>query len=305
MVTFNKEFDPQYGKLVDVAPGVRRLTAANSSPFTFTGTNTYVVGDGEVAVIDPGPDDHAHLSLLLEQLGSERVSHIFVTHTHIDHSAGVGWLQQLTGAPTVGEGKHRAARRLGAEEQNPLDASADGEFSPDIFAEDGTAIIGDGWQLVPRFTPGHTENHMALDFIGSECLFSGDHVMGWSTSIVAPPDGSMAAYMASLSKLTTYGDKSFLSGHGPAIINSGELLAELISHRRNREQSVLDALVHGPQTISALVEQIYTGLPVHLKAAAGLSVLAHLEHLEEQNKVIKATNTPDCYAIVRGSAEPD
>lgn len=296
-IRFNREFDPQHGKLVDISPGIRRLTAPNTGPFTFTGTNTYVVGDGEVAVIDPGPMDPLHLDALLKQLGTERVSHIFVTHTHVDHSAGVGWLKQRTDAVTVGEGQHRASRPLAEQEINPLDASADSIFQPDIVADDGAVIGGANWALTAVHTPGHTENHMALDMGGSDHLFVGDHVMAWSTSIVAPPDGSMTAYMRSLDRLFDFQTKQFLSGHGAAIDGAGEFLQDLKTHRFNREKSILNVLTIGPQSVAGLVAQIYIGIDDRLKPAAGLSVLAHLEHLQAQGKVSKITGSGEVYQL--------
>ena len=195
---FDTSFEPAHGEAVPVAPGVTRITVNNPSAFTFHGTNTYLVGTDTLAVIDPGPQDEAHLQALLKAIAGRPVSHIFVSHTHADHSPLAAALKRVTGATVLAEGPHRPARPLRIGEVNPLDASADTEFSPDERLADGQAVAGDGWTLTAIHTPGHAANHLAFALEGTGILFSADHVMAWATSIVAPPDGAMSDYMASL-----------------------------------------------------------------------------------------------------------
>src|SRR6185312_2150085 len=211
---FDMSFEPAYGEAVAVAPGVLRLTVNNPSPFTFHGTNSYIVGGDALAVIDPGPEDEAHFQALVKAIAGRPVSHIFVSHTHRDHSPLTQRLKQATGATVVADGPHRPARPLRIGETNPLDASADTGFRPDRRLADGEAVAGDGWALRGVFTPGHTANHMSFSLEGAGILFSADHVMAWSTSIVAPPDGAMSDYMASLDKLLDRADRLYLPGHG-------------------------------------------------------------------------------------------
>lgn len=267
------------GRLETVAPGVRRLVAPNPGPFTFTGSCTYVVGTGEVAVIDPGPDDPAHVETLLEALRGESVSHIFLSHTHRDHSGAVEYIKAATGAPVLAEGPHRPARKLHLGEVNPLDAAADTAFEPDIYLSDGAVTAGAGWSIEAIFTPGHTANHMVFALREANLIFSGDHVMAWATSIVAPPDGAMSDYIASLQKLTGRSESVFLPGHGPAVRQAPAFLGSYIRHRLGREASILHRLSKGETDIATLVRAIYIGLDPRLAGAASLSVLAHLEDL--------------------------
>ena len=202
-VPFDKSFDLEPDRVKEVAPLVRAVAANNPSPFTFKGTVSYIVGRGKVAILDPGPDDDAHVAALLDAVRGETVTHIFVTHTHRDHSPAVPKIKAATGAKVFAEGPHRLARPLHIGETRRLDASADMDFRPDVALADGEIVSGDGWTLEALTTPGHTANHMAFAFPQSDLIFSGDHVMGWSTTIVAPPDGAMSDYMASLHKLVT------------------------------------------------------------------------------------------------------
>ena len=210
-IPFDRSFDLVPGVAKEVAPGIRALCAGNASPFTFKGTVTYIVGRGDVAIIDPGPDDGKHIAALLDAIRGETVTHIFVTHTHRDHSPAVPHIVKATGAKTYGEGPHRASRPLNIGELNPLDASADTDFRPDVTLTDGAIVSGKGFTLEAITTPGHTANHMAYALKELNVLFSGDHVMGWSTSIVAPPDGAMSDYMNSLHKLTRPHGRDLLS----------------------------------------------------------------------------------------------
>src|SRR6185312_15833024 len=216
-IPFNRNFDLKPDTVDEAAPGVRRVLANNPGPFTFTGTLSYIVGRGKVAIIDPGPDDEHHAAALLDAVSGETVTHIFVTHTHRDHSPGVPRIKAATGATVYAEGPHRAARPLHIGELNPLDSSGDHDFKPDVALRDGDIVRGDGWTFEAITTPGHTANHMAYAFHEAKAMFCGDHVMGWATSIVAPPDGSMSDYMASLDKLRTRSEQVYYPGHGDAI----------------------------------------------------------------------------------------
>ncbi|MBN9220043.1 MAG: MBL fold metallo-hydrolase [Mesorhizobium sp.] len=283
---FDTSFDPAYGQGVNVAANVQRVTARNPSPFTFHGTNSYVVGRDTLAVIDPGPDDEAHLQTLLDIIGGRPVSHVFVSHTHRDHSPLAARLRERTGAVVLAEGPHRPARPLRVGETNSLDASADATFVPDIALPDGELVAGDGWAIRTVLTPGHTANHAAFALEGTGILFSADHVMGWATSIVAPPDGAMADYMASLDKLIERGDRLLLPGHGGPVTAPRNFMRGLKTHRRMRERAILERVRAGDRTIPAMVKAIYRDTDPRLHGAAGLSVLAHLEDLVARNLVV-------------------
>ncbi|OHV62397.1 MBL fold metallo-hydrolase [Mesorhizobium sp. LCM 4577] len=276
---FDTSFDPAYGRAVAVAPDVLRVTARNPSPFTFHGTNSYLVGRDTLAVIDPGPEDDAHLETLLAAIAGRPVSHIFVSHTHRDHSPLAARLKELTGAPTLAEGPHRPARPLRIGEVNPLDASADLAFVPDVVLADDALTQGDGWAIRTVLTPGHTANHAVFALEGAGTLFSADHVMAWSTSIVAPPDGAMADYMSSLDKLLARGDRMLLPGHGGPVTAPGRFMRGLKTHRKMRERAILERIRAGDRTITEMVAAIYRDTDPRLHGAAGLSVLAHLEDL--------------------------
>jgi glyoxylase-like metal-dependent hydrolase (beta-lactamase superfamily II) len=274
----------------EVVPGVRRVMANNPGPFTFKGTISYIVGKGNVAIIDPGPDDPAHIGALLDAVGNETVTHIFVTHTHRDHSPAVPAIKAATGATVYAEGPHRAARPLHIGEHNPLDASADRDFKPDVALKDGAVVEGDGWAIEAITTPGHTANHMCYALKDTNILFAGDHVMAWATSIVAPPDGAMSDYMASLNKLAKRSETIYLPGHGPAIKDAPRFVSYYILHRKAREASILHRLGKGETDIPTIVRAIYIGIDPRLTGAAGLSVLAHLEDLVARGAV--TTNGP-------------
>lgn len=280
MLRHDRSFEPHWGTAVPVAPRVRRLTAQNPGPFTFHGTNTYLVGDGGgLAVIDPGPDDPRHLAALISAIGDARVSHILVTHTHRDHSPGAAALAAATGAPTLAAGPHRPARPPRPDETARLDAGGDTDFVPDRVLADGAVVEGDGFSLTAVATPGHTGNHLAFALDGGEWLFSGDHVMAWSTSIVAPPDGAMSDYMASLARLAARTERRYLPGHGGIVEDAPAYVAALAAHRRAREEAIRSRLAAGDETIPSIVAAVYQGLDPALAGAAGLSVLAHLEDL--------------------------
>ena len=282
---FRTEFDPRHGEAVELAPGIRRIVCDNGGPFTFHGTNTYLIGEGSLAVLDPGPVDDNHFRAITAAIGSAAVSHILVSHTHMDHSPLAERLQQETGAATFAFGPHRAARDLHLGELNPLDASADTSFVPDHALRHGEQIEGEDWQLTALHTPGHTANHMAFAMDGTDYLFSADQVMGWATSIVAPPDGNMRDYMASLDILLDQPQQTYFPGHGGRIDQAHKFVRALRAHRKMREQAVLDQVRKGRQTIPDMVAVIYRSTDPRLHGAAGLSVLAHLEDLVRCGKV--------------------
>lgn len=278
-IEFDRSATTEAGTVANLSPLVRRIIASNGGPMTFTGTCSYIVGRGTVAVVDPGPDDPGHVERLLAAVRGETVSHIVVTHTHRDHSPAVPALKAATGALVVGCGPHRPSRELGPGEGRVLDAAADIDFAPDREMREGDAISGPGWSLAAVATPGHTANHLAFTLAEEETLFSGDHVMAWSTSVVAPPDGSMAAYMASIEKLRGLEHARYWPGHGGPVNEPQRFLRGLVQHRRQREAAVLSRLSQGDETIAAMVPVIYQGLAPALHGAAALSVLAQLEHL--------------------------
>jgi glyoxylase-like metal-dependent hydrolase (beta-lactamase superfamily II) len=291
-IEFDRTGTTPAGEIARLSPLVRRVIAGNAGPMTFTGTCSYIVGAGTVAIIDPGPDDPAHLARLLDAVRGETVSHIVVTHTHRDHSPNVPALKAATGARVVGCGPHRAARELALGEINPLDAAADRDYAPDLAMRDGDTISGPGWHLSAIETPGHCANHVAFTLPEEATLFSGDHVMAWSTSIVAPPDGAMAAYMASIEKLRRMEHALYRPGHGGPVAEPQRFLRGLVQHRRQREAAVLSRLAAGDGTIAAMVPPIYQNLPVALHGAASLSVLAQLEDLVLRGLVLCDADLP-------------
>ena len=284
--SFRTEFDPTHGKAVEVASGIQRITAPNESAFTFRGTNTYILGSKTVAVIDPGPAIEEHFQALTEALKGRTVSHIFVTHTHMDHSPLAKRLKKQTGAPIYAEGPHRDSRELHLGETNSLDAAADRDFLPDHSLADGEIVEGDGWALETLLTPGHTKNHACFALGGTNMLFSGDHVMAWATSIVAPPDGSMADYMASLAKMVARHETIYFPGHGGRLEKAPEFVRALKAHRKMRETAVLSRVRAGDRSIPEIVGVIYKDTDPRLHGAAGLSVFAHLEDLVSKGLVL-------------------
>ena len=289
-IPFDRTFDLAPGRVEEVVPGVRRLLANNPSPFTFKGTVSYIIGRDRVAIVDPGPLDEAHIAALLDAVRGETVTHIFVTHTHHDHSPAVPRIKAATGATVLAEGPHRAARPLNVGEAPRAEASNDTDFRPDRALADGEVVTGAGWSIEAVATPGHTANHMAFAFKEANLLFSGDHVMAWSTPVVAPPDGSMSDYMASLDKLARRTEPVYLPGHGGAVREAPRFVQHYIRHRRGREDAILHRLGKGEADIPSLVRAIYIGLDPRLVPAAGRSVLAHLEDLAARGRV--ATEGP-------------
>lgn len=265
-------------------PRIRRLRCGNPGPFTFLGTNSYLLGEGEVALIDPGPADAAHLAALLAATRGERMTRILVTHTHRDHTGGVPAAVAATGAATWGFGPHLTPPGPGGE-------GADHDFIPDHRLADGAVLQGEGWRLRALHTPGHCANHLAFALEENGVLFSGDHAMSCSTSVVMPPDGDMAAYMAALERIAAHPWSLLLPGHGAPLPDPGALLQALLAHRREREAMVAEALRrHGPATAEALVPAVYGSLDPRLVRAAGQSLLAHLLKLGAEGHARQAAD---------------
>ena len=270
--------DAPYARIEPLEPGIARVLADNPSAFTFTGTQTYLVGEHEVAVIDPGPNLPGHLDALIAAIRGRPVAAILCTHTHRDHSPAARPLSEATRAPIVG------CAPLSLESVGPrADAAFDGEYLPDRVLRDGDSITVDGKPLTSIATPGHTSNHLCFSY--GEALFTGDHVMGWSTTVVVPPDGEMAAYMASLDKLRQREDRIYYPAHGPAVTNPQQLVRGLIGHRLQREKQILRLVGEQPRTIPDIVAGAYPGLDPRLTAAAGGSVFAHLLDLQARGLV--------------------
>lgn len=286
VLPFSREVEFRPGLVEEVAPGLRRLVANNPGPLTFKGTNTYIVGTGMVAIIDPGPDDADHRQALFGALSrrGEKVSHIFLTHTHKDHSAGLKTLVDATGAEALGYGSEketRKAARIGAASEDFLDA----DFQPDRALKGGERIAGGDWEIETIFTPGHAPDHLCFALNGGEVLLSGDHVMGWNTTVVAPPEGHMGDYLASLETLLDRMENTYFPGHGGRIDQAQRLVKAFIMHRRWRESQILDCLGQEIDTIDSILPKIYEGLASSLRGAAAYSILAHLERLIETGKV--------------------
>ena len=281
-IPFDRQLEFAYGQAHAVSPLVRRVVARNPSAFTLHGTGTYIVGRGEVAVIDPGPDLPDHVAALSACLAGEQVTHIVITHTHRDHSPAARALKAATGARTYGFGPHGSGRPEGAGEE--VEEGGDMEFVPDVRLTDGERIAGKGWTLQAVYTPGHTSNHLCFQLVEERALFTGDHVMGWSTTIVSPPDGDMRRYMASLDKLLPREDASFIPTHGPVIRRPQAFVGHLIRHRQEREAQIQDCLKRGIGQIPEMVKDMYQEVPAMLHPAAARSVLSHLIAMVEDGR---------------------
>ena len=289
-------------------PLVRRVLAPNASHYTFTGTQTYIVGAGaEVAVIDPGPADSGdasdpspfkgadtngagHVEAILAAVGPAKIAAILCTHTHRDHSPAAAVLKAATGAPIIG-----CAPLVISDDGPRADSAFDRTYAPDRVLADGERLAGPDWTIEAVATPGHTSNHLCYSVLESGALFTGDHVMAWSTSVVSPPDGDMAAYMASLEKLYARDDRVYYPAHGPAIDKTRQLVRGMLGHRRQREAQIMRLLGHGPQIIPDMVTAMYKGLDPRLTGAAGRSVLAHLIDLRNRAMV---TDTGDQWRVL-------
>jgi glyoxylase-like metal-dependent hydrolase (beta-lactamase superfamily II) len=280
-IAFNRERDFRVGVLEAAAPGIRRMVAPNPGPFTFAGTNTYVVGEGRVAVIDPGPDIPAHVEALTRALAREAVTHIFVTHTHKDHSPAAELLRAVTGALTCAFGPHGAAPM---DEGVPVEEGADLDFVPDIFLGDGERVAGEGWALKAVHTPGHTGNHLCFALGEDGALFTGDHVMSWSTSVIAPPDGDMQAYLESLEKLLVRKDSVLWPAHGGPVREPESFIRAFIAHRLEREAEIAACLKEGIGRVSEMVKRIYADVDPLLHPAAARTVHAHLIRMAAQGR---------------------
>ena len=297
MIPYVRQFDFTYGRRDQVSPLIQRVIADNPGPFTFTGTGTYIVGrnmpGARVAVIDPGPEDEAHLHALLRAVKGRTVSHILVTHTHRDHAPlSRALAEAVGGAPILAAKPHGpTVHASDAIDQAAMDEDDDADFKADVILSDGDRIEGDGWTLEAMATPGHASNHMAFVLREENALFSGDHVMGWSTTVVAPPDGDMTAYMASLERVLARGFSTLWPTHGPAITQVAPFLKAYRHHRLEREAQIMARLAAGDETIAEMVPALYAAVDQRLWPAASLSVLAHLIALVDRG-LVAATPQP-------------
>ncbi|WP_116234651.1 MBL fold metallo-hydrolase [Parasphingopyxis lamellibrachiae] len=272
--------DMPTGLTMELHPLVRRVLAPNPSPFTFTGTQTYLVGRGDVAVIDPGPSDARHINAILAATKGETIRDITCTHTHRDHSPGAAPLKEATGAQIVG------CAYLALEDAGPrADAAFDSSYAPDRVLEDGELLTGEGWTLETVATPGHTSNHLCYALHEAEAMFTGDHIMGWSTTVIAPPDGDMKSYMESLAKLIDREETLYYPAHGEPIEKARRFTRGLMGHRKQREGQILRAIDEGLTAIPDMVQKMYKGIDPRLHGAAGRSVLAHLIDLRDRGLV--------------------
>jgi glyoxylase-like metal-dependent hydrolase (beta-lactamase superfamily II) len=330
-VDFLTDFEPGYGEVADVTPMIRRVVCDNPGRFTFTGTGTYIVGRGQVAVVDPGPDDDEHVAAVLAAVAGEEVTHILVTHTHRDHSPGARALQTATGAVTFGFGTHpvppadeqqrakpttwktlepteeeleelrRSRPRRAATSHSDQDEPGDMGFSPDVELGHGDVVAGGTWTIEAVHTPGHISNHLCYCLREEQSLFTGDHVMGWSTSVVPSPEGSMSDYLASLALLLDRDDRVYYPTHGPPIPHPREFTLSLIDHRLDRERQILDCLATGPKTIPDMVTTMYQATPHVLHMAAGQSVYSHLVRMHEAGKVDTDATLPTADSTYRAT----
>jgi len=283
-IPFVRHLDFEYGKVERLSPLIRRVIARNPSSFTFYGTGTYIIGaeGSDLAVIDPGPLLDDHVEALVAAVAGETVSHILITHTHIDHSPAAAPFKKVVGAPTFGFGPHGSGKSL---EHMRIMEGGDQDFTPDHVLRDGDVIEGDGWSMEAVHTPGHTSNHLCFALREENVLFSGDHVMGWNTSVVSPPDGDMKAYVDSLSRLLERDEATYWPTHGPAITDPKTHVKALIGHREKREKAIMTALAKGKTKIPDIVAMLYFAVPRNLHPAAGHTVLAHLIQMAEAGTV--------------------
>ena len=282
-IPFIREFDAQYESEVRVSPLISRVVADNPGPFTFKGTGVYIVGGKDVAVIDPGPDDATHVDALKRALEGKRVTHILVTHTHSDHSPAAKPLKEWSGAKTFAFGPHGSGK---LDDGVRVEEGGDMQFAPDVRVKDGEIIKGNGFTFECVFTPGHTSNHMCYALKEENALFTGDHVMGWSTTVVTPPDGDMAQYMASIRKLMARSDGVLYPTHGAPVTDPRPFLAAYLEHRLDRERQILACIGDGLSTIPQMVARMYADVDKRLHPAASRSVLAHLIQLEAEGRAI-------------------
>jgi glyoxylase-like metal-dependent hydrolase (beta-lactamase superfamily II) len=282
-IPFVHEIEFDYSTVDRLSPLIRRVICKNPGPFTYTGTGTYIIGNDNVAVIDPGPRDEAHLAALMKAIEGETVTHILITHTHNDHSPLAKDLKAATGAKTYAYGPHGSGQDTGAK----VEEGGDMEFDPDVRVKDGDVIEGDGWSVECVYTPGHTSNHMCFALREEKALFTGDHVMGWSTSVIVPPDGNMEAYFSSLRKLLARDDEIYWPTHGPAITDPKPFVEAFIHHREAREFQILACLSEGMTRIPEMVASMYRDVDARLHPAAARSVEAHLIHMEASGRAAR------------------
>jgi hydroxyacylglutathione hydrolase len=287
---FDLSHAPPVGIPEVLAPGLRVVTAPNPGPMTFTGTRSYIVGAGEVAVIDPGPDDPRHLDALAAAVGTERVAAVLVTHAHRDHSAGARAFAGRVGAPVLAHGDPAGARapamaRLAAAGGLGGGEGLDAGFRPDRRIGEGATVAGPGWTLTALATPGHTADSLSFAWAEGGALFPGDLVMGWATTLISPPDGDLAAFRASLARLDGLGAAIFYPGHGAPVGDPRRIMAHVLAHRAGREAEILARLARGPASVGELVAAVYAGVDPALHDAAGRNVLAHLIDLEARGQV--------------------
>ncbi|MDE0714431.1 MAG: MBL fold metallo-hydrolase [Gammaproteobacteria bacterium] len=278
-IPFIHDFEFRYGIVEPVTDGIRRIVARNPGPFTGPGTGTYIIGRGEVAVIDPGPMLPDHVDALLAGLAEETVSHILVTHTHADHSPAARLLRQRTGAPVFAFGPHAK------DSAGELEGGVDREFVPDFLLDDGDEVPGDGWSLEVIHTPGHCSNHICFAWPDAGALFCGDHIMAWSTPVIIPPDGSVGDYIESLGRLSQRPERVFYPTHGTPITDPGDFIAKVREHRLHRVEQVAAAIANGVDNLPSLRRRIYTDIPRNLEAGAELSLLASILYLQERGHV--------------------
>ena len=281
-IPFVPALDVRYGEVEQVSPLIRRVVAENPSVFTYRGTGTYLVGRGRVAVVDPGPVLDSHRDALRSALADERVTHIFVTHCHADHSPLAAWLKEETGAPTLAFGPHGA---VDPGDDVVVEEAIDVAFVPDVRLVHGDDVVGDGWTIQAVHTPGHTSNHMSFALREEQALFTGDHVMGWSTTVIAPPDGDMTAYLASLRLILDRDDATLWPTHGGPVTEPRPYLEAYLAHRLERERQVLRCVRAGMSRIPDIVTELYAAVPKELHPAAARSVLAHLVKLVDEGQV--------------------
>jgi glyoxylase-like metal-dependent hydrolase (beta-lactamase superfamily II) len=287
-IPFDRSFEAPYGVCLPVAPRISRVLAPNPGPFTFRGTGVYILGERDAAVIDPGPDIPAHIDALKRALENRRVSHILITHTHRDHSPAAAALKTFCGAKTYAWGPHGGD---GGDDGAKVEEGGDREFMPDIRVSDGDVLTSDDFSIECVFTPGHTSNHMCYALREETALFTGDHVMGWSTTVVAPPDGDMATYRASLEKLLARHDRVLWPTHGGPVRQPKTFLQALIAHRADREEQILSCLRQGISSIPEIVARLYAEVDRRLHPAAARTVLAHLIQLQKENRARRHGDT--------------